>query len=259
MYVKNAVSGGDCPTCARISVGQRHRRIAGSRMGESAALFYQIFLRVEAQGGTAAKARVSRASPSWGSLLCRPVAHCLQSSHHQALDLARPSDFCLNSPTGTGTAEPPGVSAAAGVGSGRTVPPSASASRADDAERRVLPHVCCSSPGAGGAAAAALPGLGGRSWWQLRPGKPGGSAALSVRQGALVASRDRGPAVMEHLSLEVAATPLRLIAAKNEKSRSELGRFLAKQVRTRERGKTPGRPRLPCSREPRGPARSVLL
>ncbi|XP_055981327.1 midasin [Sorex fumeus] len=37
---------------------------------------------------------------------------------------------------------------------------------------------------------------------------------------------------MEHLSLEVAAAPLRLIAAKNEKSRSELGRFLAKQVWT---------------------------
>ncbi|XP_071469317.1 midasin isoform X1 [Marmota flaviventris] len=37
---------------------------------------------------------------------------------------------------------------------------------------------------------------------------------------------------MEHLLLEVAATPLRLIAAKNEKSRSELGRFLAKQVWT---------------------------
>ncbi|XP_054578497.1 midasin [Eptesicus fuscus] len=37
---------------------------------------------------------------------------------------------------------------------------------------------------------------------------------------------------MEHLMLEVAAAPLRLIAAKNEKSRSELGRFLAKQVWT---------------------------
>ncbi|XP_019064368.1 midasin isoform X2 [Fukomys damarensis] len=36
---------------------------------------------------------------------------------------------------------------------------------------------------------------------------------------------------MEHLSLEVAAAA-RLIAAKNEKSRSELGRFLAKQVWT---------------------------
>lgn len=44
---------------------------------------------------------------------------------------------------------------------------------------------------------------------------------------------------MEHLSLEVAAAPLRLIAAKNEKSRSELGRFLAKQVRTRARGGCP--------------------
>uniref|UniRef100_K9J478 Midasin n=1 Tax=Desmodus rotundus TaxID=9430 RepID=K9J478_DESRO len=37
---------------------------------------------------------------------------------------------------------------------------------------------------------------------------------------------------MEHLLLEVAAAPLRLIAAKNEKSRSELGRFLDKQVWT---------------------------
>ncbi|XP_058163130.1 midasin isoform X2 [Dasypus novemcinctus] len=37
---------------------------------------------------------------------------------------------------------------------------------------------------------------------------------------------------MEHLSMEVAAAPLRLIAAKNEKSRNELGRFLAKQVWT---------------------------
>ncbi|XP_042842742.1 midasin [Panthera tigris] len=41
-----------------------------------------------------------------------------------------------------------------------------------------------------------------------------------------------GSAVMEHLFLEVAAAPLRLLAAKNEKSRSELGRFLAKQVWT---------------------------
>nr|XP_011765711.1 midasin-like [Macaca nemestrina] len=41
---------------------------------------------------------------------------------------------------------------------------------------------------------------------------------------------------MEHFLLEVAAAPLRLIAAKNEKSRSELGRFLAKQVwRPRDR------------------------
>ncbi|XP_060061378.1 midasin [Erinaceus europaeus] len=37
---------------------------------------------------------------------------------------------------------------------------------------------------------------------------------------------------MEHLLLDVAAVPLRLIAGKNEKSRSELGRFLAKQVWT---------------------------
>ncbi|XP_032952982.1 midasin isoform X1 [Rhinolophus ferrumequinum] len=37
---------------------------------------------------------------------------------------------------------------------------------------------------------------------------------------------------MEHLLLEVAAAPLRLIAAKSEKSRSELGRFLTKQVWT---------------------------
>ncbi|XP_007949614.1 midasin [Orycteropus afer afer] len=37
---------------------------------------------------------------------------------------------------------------------------------------------------------------------------------------------------MEHFLLEVAATPLRLIAAKNEKSRSELSRFLAKEVWT---------------------------
>lgn len=44
---------------------------------------------------------------------------------------------------------------------------------------------------------------------------------------------------MEHLLLDVAAAPLRLIAAKNEKSRSELGRFLTKQVRTGARGKCP--------------------
>ncbi|XP_048209797.1 midasin isoform X2 [Perognathus longimembris pacificus] len=37
---------------------------------------------------------------------------------------------------------------------------------------------------------------------------------------------------MEHLLLDVAAAPLRLIAAKNEKSRSELGRFLTKPVWT---------------------------
>lgn len=54
---------------------------------------------------------------------------------------------------------------------------------------------------------------------------------------------------MEHLSLEVAATPLRLIAAKSEKSRSELGRFLAKQVGTGARGRMlrgPGRPLRAC-------------
>lgn len=54
---------------------------------------------------------------------------------------------------------------------------------------------------------------------------------------------------MEHLLLEVAAAPLRLIAAKNEKSRSELGRFLAKQVRARARGGCPAAPRRcprPC-------------
>ncbi|KAM5286744.1 midasin isoform 2-T2 [Hipposideros larvatus] len=71
----------------------------------------------------------------------------------------------------------------------------------------------------------------------LRPlfvgGVVGGSSwAPSVKQGALVAARGRGSAIMEHLLLEVAAAPLRLIAAKNEKSRSELGRFLTKQVWT---------------------------
>lgn len=55
---------------------------------------------------------------------------------------------------------------------------------------------------------------------------------------------------MEHLLLEVAAAPLRLIAAKNEKSRSELGRFLVKQVREGTRGKAPGRPRHPLARAP---------
>lgn len=47
---------------------------------------------------------------------------------------------------------------------------------------------------------------------------------------------------MEHLLLEVAAAPLRLIAAKSEKSRSELGRFLVKQVRE---GREPGGPCRP--------------
>ncbi|XP_040839706.1 midasin isoform X2 [Ochotona curzoniae] len=37
---------------------------------------------------------------------------------------------------------------------------------------------------------------------------------------------------MEHLMLEVAATTLRIIAGKNDKSRNELGRFLTKQVWT---------------------------
>lgn len=55
---------------------------------------------------------------------------------------------------------------------------------------------------------------------------------------------------MEHLLLEVAAAPLRLIAAKNEKSRSELGRFLVKQVREGTRVKAPGRPRHPLARAP---------
>ncbi|KAG8524470.1 Midasin, partial [Galemys pyrenaicus] len=50
--------------------------------------------------------------------------------------------------------------------------------------------------------------------------------------GNAVASQGGGPLVMEHLLLEVAAAPLQLIAAKNEKSRGELGRFLTKQVWT---------------------------
>ena len=53
---------------------------------------------------------------------------------------------------------------------------------------------------------------------------------------------------MEHLFLEVAATPLRLLAAKNEKSRSELGKFLAKQVKEGGRGKSPGRHLPPLAR-----------
>lgn len=64
-----------------------------------------------------------------------------------------------------------------------------------------------------------------------------------------MAAGGTGSAVMEHLSLEVAATPLRLIAAKSEKSRSELGRFLAKQVGTGARGRIlrgPGRPLRAC-------------
>lgn len=64
---------------------------------------------------------------------------------------------------------------------------------------------------------------------------------------------------MEHLFLEVAAAPLRLLAAKNEKSRSELGRFLAKQVKEGGRGKLPGRPRPPPSRVPCSPERDALL
>lgn len=91
--------------------------------------------------------------------------------------------------------------------------------------------------------------LGGRSWWHLRLRNLSCYEALSVKQGALLAAGGRGSAVMEHLLLEVATTPLRLIAAKSEKSRSELGRFLAKQVRTRARGKMlrgPGRPLRAC-------------
>lgn len=57
-----------------------------------------------------------------------------------------------------------------------------------------------------------------------------------------MAARGGGPVIMEHLFLEVAAAPLRLIAAKNEKSRSELGRFLVKQVRGGAGGKELGRP-----------------
>lgn len=60
-----------------------------------------------------------------------------------------------------------------------------------------------------------------------------------------MAARDGGPVIMEHLLLDVAAAPLRLIAAKNEKSRSELGRFLVKQVREGEGGKELGRPHQP--------------
>ncbi|XP_044531325.1 midasin [Gracilinanus agilis] len=39
---------------------------------------------------------------------------------------------------------------------------------------------------------------------------------------------------MEHLQLDLAAAPLRILAARNEKSRSELGRFLTKQVWTQQ-------------------------
>lgn len=60
-----------------------------------------------------------------------------------------------------------------------------------------------------------------------------------------MAARGGGPVIMEHLFLEVAAAPLRLIAAKNEKSRSELGRFLVKQVRGGAGGKELGRPPHP--------------
>lgn len=60
------------------------------------------------------------------------------------------------------------------------------ASRGDDAGRRVLPHVCCRSPGACWAAAAALPR--GRSCWQPRFGNLGGPGALSAKPGALVAA-----------------------------------------------------------------------
>lgn len=38
------------------------------------------------------------------------------------------------------------------------------------------------------------------------------------------------PETMEHLSVELVAGPLRLIANKNEKSRGELNRFLTKPV-----------------------------
>ena len=69
-----------------------------------------------------------------------------------------------------------------------------------------------------------------------------------------MAARGGGPVIMEHLLLGVAAAPLRLIAAKNEKSRSELGRFLVKQVREGTGGKELGRP-LTAWRVPHGPAR----
>lgn len=86
-----------------------------------------------------------------------------------------------------------------------------------------------------------------------------GSGTPSAKQGALVAVGDRGPAVMEHLFLDVAAAPLRLLAAKNEKTRSELGRFLAKQVKEGGRGKSPGRSRPPPSQVPCGPELDALL
>ena len=65
-----------------------------------------------------------------------------------------------------------------------------------------------------------------------------------------MAARGGGPVIMEHLLLEVAAAPLRLIAAKNEKSRSELGRFLVKQVREGAGGKELGRPHHRLARAP---------
>ncbi|KAI5256381.1 Midasin [Manis pentadactyla] len=71
---------------------------------------------------------------------------------------------------------------------------------------------------------------GSRFPWGL-VGGISGSGVPSAKQEALVAARNGEPAIMEHLFLEVVA-PLRLIAAKNEKSRSELGRLLAKQVWT---------------------------
>lgn len=125
-------------------------------------------------------------------------------------------------------------------------------SRTDDAERRVLPP------------RVLLPlsrywrSGGGRfhwrrSWWQFRRGDLSGSGVLSAKQGAPVAARGGGPVIMEHFLLDVAAAPLRLIAAKNEKSRSELGRFLVKQVREGE-----GRERVGPSPPPPG-ARPVAL
>lgn len=44
------------------------------------------------------------------------------------------------------------------------------------------------------------------------------------------------PETMEHLSVDLVAGPLRLIATKNEKSSGELNRFLAKSVSTGEGG-----------------------
>jgi hypothetical protein len=79
---------------------------------------------------------------------------------------------------------------------------------------------------------------------------------LLARSGEPSGRPGPGSLSMEHLLLEVAAAPLKLIAAKNEKSRSELDRFLTQPV---GQGPPPPAPSPPPPPPPCAPPHVSLL